>query len=381
MTHVCILTSVHQPFDGRIFHREGRTLAQAGYEVTLVAPADFERKERDGITVIGVTPPSSRLHRVRVWRDIFRQVCLLQPDVIHFHDPELLVLIPLLRLSLGGGVRIIYDVHEYFIASLTCKYWIPPWLRPAVARLAEVLENLLIREVDGILCAVEGQVPLYQDFDGPIMVVRNLPDTHLFEEPVAHSPLDVSGFKLIYVGLILPERGIDVLLHAMRALHVQGRTDIYLFLIGPETSSAYMESVHAFVDRHQLGAHVRWVGYVPHPDIKNYLAQSDVGLVPGLYTPQYSNPGLTTKLFEYLLCGLAVLSVDYPHRRVYIEESNCGLTVPAEDVQAHADAILWLRDHPAEREAMGQRGREMVLDRYTWQREQERLLDFYAQVV
>ena len=66
MTHICVITSVHKPFDGRIFHRECRTLAQAGYNVTLVAPAAFDREERDGVTILGVISfaacaPSSRM--------------------------------------------------------------------------------------------------------------------------------------------------------------------------------------------------------------------------------------------------------------------------------------------------------------------------------
>jgi glycosyltransferase involved in cell wall biosynthesis len=126
---------------------------------------------------------------------------------------------------------------------------------------------------------------------------------------------------------------------------------------------------------------VEWLGYVPHGEIKHYLAHAHLGVVPGRYTRQYGNPGLTTKLFEYLLMGLPVLSVDYPHRRVYIEKSQCGLTVGAEDVRAHADAILWFSRHPEERNRMGARGQAMVLDHYTWEKEAVRLLQFYDQIL
>lgn len=150
-----------------------------------------------------------------------------------------------------------------------------------------------------------------------------------------------------------------------------------MFLVGPETSPAYTEQLETFVRRHRLAKQVHWLGYVPHEQLKHYLANADVGVAPGSPTRQYRNPGISTKLLEYMLCGLPVLSVDRPHHLVYLEEGNCGLAVPLGDASAHAEAILWLRDHPEEARVMGQRGQAMVLDHYTWEREQARLLEFY----
>jgi glycosyltransferase involved in cell wall biosynthesis len=374
---VCVLTSVHQPFDGRIYHRECKTLAQADYRVTLIAPADFESQNLASISLLGVKRPSTRFQRPRVWWQLYRRVCELRPDVVHLHDPELLLLAPLLRLRLGRGLKIVYDVHEYFVDSFADKHWIPRRLRPLAASLARWSERLLSRGVDGIVCAVEGQRPLYSGFRGPIAVVRNLPLASLFEGVQPHPALDVEGLRLIYAGLILPRRGIDVLVEAMRLLRQQGYQDVYLFLAGPDTSPAYRREIEAFVQTHQLAEQIRWLGYVPHDQVKHYLANADVGLVPGLRTHQTSRPSLSTKLFEYMLSALPVVAADHAYHRVYIEECDCGRIVPTTDADALAEAIVWLRDHPDQARAMGQRGREMVLARYTWEQEQSHLLAFY----
>ena len=379
--HLCILTSVHKPFDGRIFHREARTLAEAGYRITLLAPSDEAPQTRNGIRILPVARPFTRLGRPLVWWRLLRQTLKLKPDVIHFHDPELLLLVPLFHLLLKKSPRIIYDVHEYFVDSLADKYWIPAKLRPIVVRLAGILEKYLAAKVDAIVCAVQEQTMLYGYFNGPIVVLRNLPRLTLFSNPVPVPSLDMPGFKLIYVGLILPKRGVSTLLQAMNILRKDGYKNIKLFLLGPPTSQTYIDEIHNYIQEHRLEEQVYWLGYIPHTELKHYLANADVGMAPGRFTRQYRRPAIATKLFEYMLGGVPIITSDQPHRRKYIEESHCGLAVPADDVQAHADAILWLYRHPEDARAMGQRGRDMVLDHYTWEIEAPKLLALYQNLL
>ena len=106
---VAILSSVHPPFDTRIFHKQARSLASAGYDVTLVVP--HARDETvDGVKLRALPQAGSRPRRMlgapaRVLREALR----LRADVYHFHDPEL---IPIALLLKRRGKSVIYDVHE-----------------------------------------------------------------------------------------------------------------------------------------------------------------------------------------------------------------------------------------------------------------------------
>jgi len=375
------MTSVHQPFDGRIFHREARSLARAGYRVTLLAPAAFAREEREGVTVIGVPRPARRWARPLAWLRLYRLACRLRPAAVHIHDPELLLLLPFLRLGLGPGARLIYDAHEYFRDSIAVKQWIPPRLRPLVARAAGWAERLLAQRAHGLVLAVEGQREEYGYFRGPVVVARNLPLAGLFERGQPHPALDVEGFRLIYVGLILPQRGIDLLLEALRLLRDGGAEDVHLFFLGAETSPAYMQQMRAFAEEHGLEEQVHWLGYVQPDQLKHYLANAHAGLAPLVPTRQYSRPFLATKLFEYMLAGLPIICADHPSWRAHVEEAECGIVVPAGDPAAYARAMSRLRDDPAGARAMGERGRETVLARYTWEQEEQRLLELYQDLL
>lgn len=51
---VCHVTSVHQRYDTRIFHKECTSLAKAGYDVTLLVADNKEPEIRNGEKIISV---------------------------------------------------------------------------------------------------------------------------------------------------------------------------------------------------------------------------------------------------------------------------------------------------------------------------------------
>ncbi|RPJ36239.1 MAG: glycosyltransferase family 1 protein, partial [Planctomycetaceae bacterium] len=88
---VCVLTSVHMPFDGRIFHKEARSLVKAGYDVTLIARHTKE-EVGGGVRVLPLPAPKNRIERVaKVMRRLHRLAVQENADVYHFHDPELMI--------------------------------------------------------------------------------------------------------------------------------------------------------------------------------------------------------------------------------------------------------------------------------------------------
>ena len=118
LVKVCILTTVHQPFDTRIFYKEAKTLVQAGYDVTLIA--QYNKNEIvDGVKIIALPKPKNRFVRIfgLTWRTFYLAFCQCA-NIYHFHDPELILICILLKLK---GAKIIYDVHEDYEQKVLSK--------------------------------------------------------------------------------------------------------------------------------------------------------------------------------------------------------------------------------------------------------------------
>ena len=115
------MTSVHNPFDVRIFHKECKSLYKAGFNVSLVAQHDKDEVV-DGIKILSVPKAKNRFCRmVKTTWQVFRRAVKEKASVYHFHDPELIPLGLLLKLL---GKKVIYDIHEDYVTSIKIKEYL-----------------------------------------------------------------------------------------------------------------------------------------------------------------------------------------------------------------------------------------------------------------
>jgi glycosyltransferase involved in cell wall biosynthesis len=364
---VCHVTSGHSPFDGRIFYKECRSLAWAGYDVTLVAPADFDERWVNGVRVVGITSKGNGWRgRSRRWGALVRAVRQTGASVVHFHDPDLLVLSPFFRPA-----RVVYDCHEYYAYNVSQRRGWPRLLRRLLGTAVAVTEPLLASRTDAIILVEDGQKQTFQRVRKDQVMIYNYPI-------IETSPPSRTGNErtAIYVGSHSESKGCGTMVEAMQ-LVVREIADARLLLVGPFNRLAYLDHIQQRIAQAALEGNILLTGAVPHSQVIDWLARADLGLVP--FMSRYQ-PSIPTKLFEYMIAALPVIASDLPNHRRFLEQANCGYLVEPEEPAAYADRIIHLFRNPDEAKHLGSNGRRAVEKRFNWHQEEVKLLALYRRL-
>jgi glycosyltransferase involved in cell wall biosynthesis len=368
---VFILTSVHEPFDPRIFHKQARSLAAAGYRVTLLAPHPCDEVV-DGVRVWGLPPPHSRAGRPLVHVRMLARALRSRADVYHFHDPELLPLGWLLTRLTRRPV--VYDAHEYYRDEIATRPWLPRLLRRPVANTVHRIESVVARRIAAVVAVNEHMAAGFRQRGARCVTLHNYPPLSYF--PPVSEDREPAGPVVVYTGLLTRDRGLATMWEAGKLLH-QRVPDAEVRVIGRIDWSEAGASVPRVPERWRAEAAARLLGVIPATEIPAALAGAAVGWIPFRPTPNNLRT-IPLKLLEYMAAGLPVVASDFGFIAEIVRESGCGLLVPAEDAAAHAEALAHLLTHPDEARAMGARGRRAVEARYTWEAESAKLLGLYA---
>lgn len=188
-----------------------------------------------------------------------------------------------------------------------------------------------------------------------ITVAPNAIDLTIFGERVANSwnrrddlraRLGVTGFCILYAGRLSPEKGVDVLLHALRNLPPDA--NLVIAGIGPQEPELRRFATDALAGR------VRFIGFVSRDDLVDWYAVADALVVPS----RSETWGMT--LNEGAAAGLPLVATEAAGGAwELVEDGVNGFRVPAGDAAALAGGLERLRSDDAFRASAGRRSSEL----------------------
>lgn len=338
-----------------------------GVELTLVSPPAWRegrsllplrRRFVEGYELL-VTPIAfnGRFH-LHFYPRLPGLLAALRPDLVHVdEEPYNLATWLAMRAARTIGARRLFFTWQNINRSLPFPF--------------STFEAQNYRWADGAIAGSRDAelVLRAKGFQAPTWIIPQFGvDPELFQPG---DPPPAGPFTIGYLGRLVRPKGIDLLLRACQQLDAPWR----LLIVGEGEEQAALERLR---DQLGLGGRVEFRGPVASTEVPAVLRQLHVLALPSRSAPNWREQ-FGRVLMEAMACAVPLVGSDSGEIPRVI--GDAGLIFPEDDWEALAERLRTLQRDPAQRQELGHRGRQRVLDRYTHQRIAEQTVDVYRTLV
>ena len=199
-----------------------------------------------------------------------------------------------------------------------------------------------------------------------VEVVWNCPCTA--EVRPVNTPNNTNLLRLWFHGSIVPSQLPIQLAEVMKL----SQTKTSLTLAGYETIGhlGYINRFLTTARKSSDDTRIQYLGAIPSRE-QLYREASKCGVGIALFEKEFREPmvGASNKPFDYLACGLALLVPNTKEWLDFFVSSGCAIACDSEDEKSIEDALNWFTANPDETFAMGQRGRQLVLEKWNYEQQ------------
>lgn len=326
---------------------EARGLIERGHDVQLVCPPEariFVEAARFGVPVTALPIARKRpggVIALRYWLARHR------PDVINTHSSTDSWLAGLACATLGDAPPIVRTRHiSTSVPNNFTTRWLYTRATRHIATTGESLRQQLIRE-NGFPAEMMTSVPTGID------PTRFSPgDKQVARQQLVASGIPAQGPLLAIIATLRSWKGHNYLLEALA-----GIPDAQLVIVGDGPHRPKIEEKLAEL---KLAERVHFVGQ--QTDVTPWMRAADVFVLPS-----YANEGVPQAILQAMMSALPVVSTTVGAIAEAVDDGVTGHLVPPRDVPALRQALSELLADPVRAAAMGARGRERAVARFSRQ--------------
>ena len=376
-------TYQHPGGEDQVFAAEGALLEGRGHEV--------ERFTVSNDLIDGMS--RAALAASTVWnRDSYRalraQFRAKRPDVAHFHNTFPLLSPSAYAAARDQGVPVVQTLHNYRLLCVNallfrdghicndCLGHPVPWQGVAHAcyrgsRLASaaVATMIALHRARGTWM---NDVDLYialTEFARSRFIAGGLPAERIVVKPNFVHPDpglgDASGNFALFVGRLVPEKGIRTLIDAWQRIG----PNFPLRIVGDGPLAPQVAAAAAQCPW------ITWLGRRPRAEVLTLMRAATLLIFPSTW---YEGFGMTVA--EALAVGLPVVGSRVGGMAALIDDGRTGVHFPPGDAAALAERVQWAMANPARLAEMRREARAEYLERYTGERNYDLLLGIYERV-
>lgn len=226
---------------------------------------------------------------------------------------------------------------------------------------------------------------LYKRYNIPldkIVVIPNGANTDIFR------PMDQTTVKrerglnqkskyVCFVGNLAPWQGVEYIIEAAPIV-LEKVSEAKFLIVGDGMMRNELEGMVKKLDLEDVFI---FTGSVSFEEVPKYINASDVCVAPFIRARNEKIGLSPLKLYEYMACGKTVIGSDIKGVGDFLEDLNVGISFLSENYVELAHAIIKLLLDSELIDTMGENGRKVVVERYSWKNTAERVIKTCESVI
>ena len=340
-----------------------------GVELTVVVPPSWKEPahttvlERVHITgyelVVEPVLLNGNFH-MHVYPRLESRIRRLRPDVVHMdEEPYNLATLHALRLARRHGARALWFSWQ----NLNRRYPLP----------FRLIERFNLSRADHAIVGSQGAAEVWRGkgYTGPMSIIPQFGVSVGPYSPRSPHRDPARGFLIGYVGRLVPEKGVDLLVNAVAGLEGQWR--LAIVGAGPER-----ESLEETARRLDLDGRVTLEGHLSSTRMPAFYRTLDALVVPSRSLPNWVEQ-FGRVIIEAMACGVPVVGSDCGEIPRVV--GDAGLIFPEGEADGLQRCLARLMRDPNLWSDLARKGRERVMANFTQAEIARKTVEVYRTMV
>ena len=355
------------------------TLAKKGLEVSVFAPVkngDEPRIEKPKGVKLNLFREN---YTARLWTGYSTELARTieqeasKFDLIHIHD-----IWHYPHLAAGRAAK---RARKPYIVSI--HGGLEPWsLKHKTLKkriYGTLVQRKILNDAAALHAITDQEVEHIRNYrvERPVVMIPNGVDPSEFDEIHGRAMLeehypDLKGKQVIlFLGRLHPIKGLDILASAFGQV-ARVREDTRLLIVGPD-NDGYKAQIERILKSERVLEKTVFTGMLTGQKKLAALRDADI------YVLSSYSEGFSMSILEALTCNLPVIIT---HQCYFPEvaEAEAGLVIDT-NIDQLTESLIKLLDDEHLRKKMGENGRRLVIESYTWDKVADQMIKLYEDVL
>ena len=350
-----------------IYQPKLEAIARRGIELTVLAPPSWrdergeqplERLHTDGYQLRALPIRFNGSFHLHHYPTLSREMRAFKPDIVHIdEEPYNLATWQALYLARRQAAKSLFfswqNIHRNFPPPFN---WGERWV---------------LRSADYALAGTDDAAAVLRakHYRGPLKTIPQFGTSESIFRPA--ETRSERPFTIGYIGRLVPEKGVDILLRALAGLEGEWR----LRVVG---GGPARDALAALAHTLDISERVVFIGQLPSADLPAEYHRIDALALPSLTRPNWKEQ-FGRVLVEAMASGVPVIGSDSGAIPAVI--GAAGLVVAEGDADALTKALRRLREEPALRADLIEKGRARFMARFTHERIAAATVEVYRELM